>query len=275
MTAQASPMPAPTTAPRSRPRDFKLTKALVGLIAPVVIVLIWWLWTSLFHVPAFVFPTPVQVVKAFITMAADGELIRNMATSGGRLLAGVIAGAIVGFPLGLAIGTSKRMETVFGPTLTFFQAIPGLAWVPLALVWFGLSETALVFTIFTTTFFPILLNTVSGIRMIPPSFKNAALTLGARRWQMYVYVIFPGALPSIVTGLRLSIGFGFRTLVGAELIGANSGLGYMLFNARAQLRSDVLVLAMLLMGVLWLIIDKLLLQPIERRTVERWGTVSG
>ncbi len=223
--------------------------------------------------PAYLFPSPFQVIEAGIELFLNGEIVRHIAASMFRLGLGFIAGFTMGIPLGILIGTNKRVSAFFVPLLTFFQAIPGLAWIPLAILWLGLGYKAVTFIIFNAVFFPILFNTVMGIRSIPENMINAALTLGAN-WKVLVREVYvPGALPSIVTGVRLGVGYGWRALIGGEMIATTSGLGFLIFDARQFLASDVVILGMVVIGILWVTIDTLILKPIEKRTILRWGTI--
>jgi ABC-type nitrate/sulfonate/bicarbonate transport system permease component len=170
---------------------------------------------------------------------------------------------------------NRTASALFMPPITFFQAIPGLAWVPLAILWLGLGPAAVTFIIFNSVFFPILFNTVLGIRSIPDNMVNAALCLGASPWVLVKDVYLPGALPSIVAGVRLGAGYGWRALIGGEMIATSTGLGFMIFDARQFLGTDVVILGMVVIGILWLVLDSLILRPLEKRTVIRWGTVRG
>ncbi|MFP5407140.1 MAG: ABC transporter permease subunit, partial [Gammaproteobacteria bacterium] len=135
----------------------------------------------------------------------------------------------------------------------------------------GVSQLAT--TIFNAVFFVVAYNTLLGVASIPMSLRHAAASLGASRWHMLTVVLLPGALPNIVTGMRTGLGFAWRGLIAAEMIATNVGLGYMLFVARDFYRTEVIVFGMIVIGVLWLLIDRLLLVPLERATMERWGTV--
>jgi taurine transport system permease protein len=178
-------------------------------------------------------------------------------------------------PLGILVGVNRTASALFTPPTVFFQAIPGLAWVPLAILWLGIGHKAVTFIIFNSVFFPILVNTILGIRSIPENMVNGALCLGASPWVLVKEVYVPGALPSIVAGVRLGSGYGWRALIGGEMIATSTGLGFMIFDARQFLGTDVVILGMVVIGILWLVTDSVILRPLERRTVLRWGTVRG
>jgi NitT/TauT family transport system permease protein/taurine transport system permease protein len=223
--------------------------------------------------PEYLFPSPFKVTQKLAELTANGEIFRHIGASMYRLGLGFIVGFLLALPLGILIGVNKAASNFFTPPTTFFQAIPGLAWVPLAILWLGIGHKAVTFIIFNSVFFPILFNTILGIRSIPENMVNAALCLGASPWTLVKDVYIPGALPSIVTGVRLGVGYGWRALIGGEMIATASGLGFMIFDARQFLGTDVVILGMIVIGVLWMIIDFFMLRPLEKRTIIRWGTV--
>lgn len=151
--------------------------------------------------------------------------------------------------------------------------LAGIAWIPIATLWFGYGFGAITFVIFNAVFFVVAYNTLLGVSSIPLQLRNAAWSLGASRWNMLWEVLLPGALPNIVTGVRTGLGFASRGLIAAEMIATNLGLGYMLFLARDFYRTELIVFGMIVIGILWLLIDRLVLAPLERRTIERWGLV--
>lgn len=219
------------------------------------------------------FPSPLAVLQAGIELSRDGRLLENVVASMRNLGLGFFAGAILGVPLGVLMGLSRWGARFFDPTVNLLQAIPGLAWIPLAILWFGLNTGAVTFIIFTAVFFPLLFSTLAGVRATDQVMIDASLTLGARKWHLIRHIILPSTMPFLITGVRLGVGYGFRALVGGEMIAATAGLGWMVFDARSFLRSDIVVLGMLVMGTLWLVMDRAILKPIERRTTERWGMV--
>lgn len=223
--------------------------------------------------PEYLFPSPFGVAQKLIELTVNGEIFRHIGASMYRLGLGFVVGCLLALPLGILIGVNKAASNFFTPPTTFFQAIPGLAWVPLAILWLGIGHKAVTFIIFNSVFFPILFNTILGIRSIPENMVNAALCLGASPWNLIKDVYIPGALPSIVTGVRLGVGYGWRALIGGEMIACASGLGFMIFDARQFLGTDVVILGMIVIGVLWMIIDFFVLRPLEKRTIIRWGTV--
>src|SRR5690606_2160895 len=204
---------------------------------------------------------------------ADGSLWRHISASLIRVVLGSLLAIVTAVPLGVAIATNRHVAAFFTPVLRFFSVLAGIAWIPLATLWFGYGFGALLFVMFDGVLFMVTYSTMLGVASIPIHLKHAAQSLGASRWQLLVEVLLPGALPNIVTGIRTGLGFAWRGLIAAEMIATNTGLGYMLFLARDFYRTEVIVFAMIVIGIIWLLLDRLLLAPLERRTIERWGMV--
>ena len=226
-----------------------------------------------FDVNPRLFPSIAPVVEAGIDSIRDGTLIGHVGASLGRIALGTLIGILIAVPLGILMGTHRVVSAFFTPLLRFFSVLAGIAWIPIATLWFGYGFGAITFVIFNAVFFVVAYNTLLGVTGIPMALRHAAASLGASRWQLFSEVLLPGALPNIVTGVRTGLGFAWRGLIAAEMIATNVGLGYMLFVARDFYRTEVIVLGMIVIGLLWLLIDRLLLAPLERRTIERWGLV--
>jgi NitT/TauT family transport system permease protein/taurine transport system permease protein len=250
-----------------------MRRALRGATPFAVLVGLWALASRLGLVPAIFVPPPDAVARTAWELARDGSLWMNVAASLGRVLVGVVVSVPLAVALGVVVGLNRRLASVVEPIAGFFNALSGIAWLPLAVTWFGLGWISVTFILSNTIFFLVFFNTLIGVRTVPRIFEHAVLTLGGSRWDVIAHVLVPGALPSIVTGIRLSIGFGWRALIAAEMIATNVGLGYMLFVARDFYRTEVIVLGMIVIGALWLLIDRFLLAPLERATIERWGLV--
>ena len=239
----------------------------------VVILILWQFVSSLKIYPDYLFPSPGEVVTTFFWSLSSGALLKHIGDSLVRIFLGSMAGLVIGLPLGLLMGGSRAATSFFNPVVVFFQAIPGLAWIPLVILWFGIGYKAVTFIIFSSVFFPIVFNTSVGIRGIDPSMTDAALTLGASRWVLITDLYLPGAMANIVTGIRVGVAYGWRALVGGEMMAAGSGLGRMIFDARMWLETDVVVVGIIMLGTIWLLMDRLILKPLETATIEKWGTV--
>jgi taurine transport system permease protein len=239
----------------------------------VVLIVLWAVLVPYFDVHPRLFPHLDAVVQAAIEGVSDGTLLNHIGASLMRVVVGTVLALFAAIPLGIAMGVSPGVSAFLTPPLRFFSVLAGIAWIPIATLWFGYGFGAITFIIFNAVFFIVTYNTLLGVSTIPLSVRNAAASLGAGPWSMLTEVLLPGALPNIVTGVRTGLGFAWRGLIAAEMIATNVGLGYMLFVARDFYRTEVIVLGMIIIGVLWLLIDRLVLAPLERATIERWGMV--
>jgi ABC-type nitrate/sulfonate/bicarbonate transport system permease component len=245
---------------------------LIKEIMPFAVgVLIWQALSALNIWPSVLFPSPAQVFRAFVTDLESGILLSSLGVSLISLCWGFFVGAAIALPLGYLMGLHRVSRDFFDPLVNLLQAIPGLAWIPFAILWFGLGKGAVIFIIVMSVFFPILHNLLTGIRLIQPVLIEASQTLGAGRTAIIRHVIFPATLPNLMTGIRLGIAFGFRSLVGGEMIASTDGIGYQIFNAQQYFQSARIVVGMLSIGIVWLLLDRLVLRPIEQRTTMRWG----
>ncbi len=247
--------------------------AAAFMLPLIALLVVWELTVRGFDVNQRVFPGIAPVVRAGFESLTDGSLIRHIGASLGRIALGTLIGILLAVPLGILMGVSPAVSTFVTPLLRFFSVLAGIAWIPIATLWFGYGFGAITFVIFNAVFFVVAYNTLLGVTSIPMSLRHAAAALGASRWQVFLEVLLPGALPNIVTGIRTGLGFAWRGLIAAEMIATNVGVGYMLFVARDFYRTEVIVLGMIIIGLLWLMIDRLMLAPLERATIERWGMV--
>jgi NitT/TauT family transport system permease protein/taurine transport system permease protein len=247
---------------------------LAALVPFIPVIALWWLVASLEIFPRAFFPGPVEVARGFVDLTYKGILPAYLEDSVGRLAVGAATGMALGIPLGILVGLSQTAYRALWPILLFFQAIGDIAWLPLLLIWFGFGLTTMTFVIVYTVIFPVVFNTVLGVRSVPRDLPRAALSLGAPRWRVLTEVILPGALPNIVTGLRNGLGYGWRALIAAEIIVGTSGIGFLMFDARRAGSAMEIVLGMIVLGLLWYAVDAWILVPIERATGQRWGLVS-
>jgi taurine transport system permease protein len=247
-------------------------RSVLWFLAPFAALLaIWAVVVAATGVPMRIFPQVTDVVAALAGMTASGELAAHLAASLRRVLIGAALAVGTALPFGVALGASPRLSAFFAPLLRFSVALAGIAWIPIATLWLGYGDGAVIFIVWNAMFFALAYNTVLGVRRIPLPLLRAARSMGAGRVRMFWEVLLPGALPSVVTGLRIGLGYGWRGLVAAEIIATSAGLGYALFLAQKTFSTDVIIASMVIIGVLWLVMDRLLLAPLERRTVQRWG----
>ncbi|EYT54581.1 taurine ABC transporter permease [Leucobacter sp. UCD-THU] len=241
----------------------------------VLLLAIWLIAIPVLDVSPRVFPSFAQVLGALGEMIGDGTLWLHMGVSILRVIVGAGLAVLVGIPFGILMGMNRAVSGFFSPLLRFSVALAGIAWIPLATLWLGYGDPAVIFVVFNAVFFAIVYNTMLGVQQIPTNLIRAARSLGASPLRMFFQIYLPGAAPAIATGTRIGMGFAWRGLIAAEIIATAAGLGYSLFLARQYYETDVIILMMIVIGVLWLLMDRLLLAPLERRTVERWGARAG
>ena len=251
----------------------RLYSAIKFALPLVLLLLFWEFCVQFFQVNARVFPSIGSVFNAGVEAVNDGSIFNHIAASLGRVALGTLLAVLVSIPLGVAMGLNPIVSDFLSPLFRFFSVLAGIAWIPIATLWFGYGFGAITFVIFNAVFFVVTYNTLLGVASIPMPLRNAAASLGANGWTLLTQVILPGALPNIVTGIRTGLGFAWRGLIAAEMIATNVGLGYMLFLARDFYKTEVIVLGMIIIGLIWLAIDRLILAPVERATIERWGMV--
>jgi len=238
--------------------------ALLPYLVPVGLILAWQAASSLGLIGNRLMPAPSSVAVAGWDKIVSGELATNIAVSGFRAVSGLLVGGIVGFSLGLANGLSRTSFTLTDTTFQMIRTIPNLALIPLVILWFGIGEEAKLFLTSLGVFFPIYLNTLHGVRTVDPQLIEMGRVYGMRGWTLFRRVILPGALPSIFVGLRFALGIMWLTLIVAETLSANSGIGHMAMEAREFMLTDVVVLALVVYALLGKLADVIV------RLLERW-----
>jgi NitT/TauT family transport system permease protein/taurine transport system permease protein len=223
--------------------------------------------------PEWVLPSPTSVIDSFVTTIQNGKFTNYLQQSMLHLLIAAPIGIAVGITLGLLIGINRYIARFFYPLLNFFQAIGGVTIAPLVVIWFGFTPLALLIVINTTIIFPIAFNTLTGVRAVPRIYVDGARTMGAGRLAIVRDVVIPGAMPNILLGTRMALAFGWRAVIAVEMLFALNGLGFLIFDARETLDTPQILLGMIALGCLWLAMSKLILDPVERLTIGRWGMV--
>jgi sulfonate transport system permease protein len=241
-----------------------ILQRLLPWLVPLVLLATWQAASSFGWLSTRVLPAPSEVLKAFWTLAASGELWTHVRVSASRAFLGLAVGGGLGLLLGLVTGSWRIAETLLDSTFQMLRNIPALALIPLVILWFGIDEAAKLFLISTSVFFPIYLNTFHGIRNVDPGLIEMGRTYGLTRTQLYRQVILPGALSSILVGLRFSLGLMWVILIVAETISAQAGIGYLTMNAREFLQTDVVLVGILLYAALGKLADLL------ARGLEQW-----
>ncbi|WP_243788197.1 ABC transporter permease subunit [Saccharopolyspora gloriosae] len=265
MTATAKTA-APRLAVGSRPA---FPYRSVSWATPVLILLLWEISARVGLLDVQMLPAPSTVLGTAAELTADGELPANLLASLYRAATGFAVGAITGLGLGLAVGLSRIAEALLDRGIQMIRAIPFLAMLPLVIVWFGIEESGKIFLIALGTAVPLYLNAVLGIRQIDPKLLELARVVGLGRVERIRWVVLPGALPSILSGLRLALTHSWLALVIAETMGADAGIGFMATNAREFLQTDVIVLVVVIYAVIGVACD-LVTRLLERRLL-RWN----
>lgn len=237
----------------------------------VAVLLLWQAVSALALLPSYAFPSPAQVGGRLVELAVDGSLWPSVKASLVRMALGFTISAALGLLLGLAMGMSETVSTCLRSVFLGLQTLPSAAWVPISLLVFGLSDTAIYFVIVMSSATAMAIATADGIAHIPPVLLRAAQTLGTTRRAMSTRVVLPAALPSIVTGIKLGWTLGWHGVVSAELIKSSVGLGFLLHAGR-ELNDAAQVIGVMLVTVfIGLILDRLLFAVVERRVRARWG----
>jgi ABC-type nitrate/sulfonate/bicarbonate transport system permease component len=227
----------------------------LGLLA--VVLVIWQITSTLVldKTTSVLLPAPTEIAKAFWEMLRSGDLIYQLRDSLKREMVAFVW-ATSAIPLAIAMGWSKAINEQVDPLIEVLRPVPPLAWIPLSILWFGIGDVQNQFIIFLGMFFPILLNTFTGVKNIEQNLVRAARCLGASEARILRRVVLRAALPQIITGVRVGLGVGWMALVAAELVGANSGLGFMINDARTLLRTDIVIVGMITIGMVGLVIDR-------------------
>jgi NitT/TauT family transport system permease protein/taurine transport system permease protein len=224
--------------------------------------------------PDYLFPTPASVLGDLIAKTIDSRLLFfHIKESLFRLALGYAAGIGGGLVMGFAMGLSRPLSRFFEPLLGFTHAIPGISWLPIAILWLGIGYKTVVFIIFLVVFFPVLYGTLTGLKTMSTKYANVTLMCNANNLQIILYALLPGAMPSIINGIRTGAAYGWRGLIAAEMIASSSGIGWMIIDARSWLNTETVILGAFVIGFLWILIDRIVLKTLEEKTIERWGMI--
>ncbi len=242
----------------------------LSVLSILGIIFVWWLFTFMGWVKPLFLPSPQAVLGKFVQVWNEGftntAFLEHVGISAARVFGAFILACLVGIPLGLAMGMSPFIRGIFDPPLEFYRPIPPLAYLPLMIIWFGIGETSKVLLIFLSVLAPVALGARSGVKSAAIEQIHAAYSFGASRWQVMRHVILPSALPEILTAMRIGIGFGWTTLVAAEMVAATSGLGYMVLSASQFLQTSTVIMGIIVIAVIAYAFD-MLMRWIERKIV--------
>lgn len=274
-TEAAIPEPTSDLRPERRALLSYYLYAFLDNLLPLAFVLIVWEGVARLEIihPAL-FPTVTEIFAKMWELTVEGIFLKDVAHSLLRLLSSVFFAMIVGTLCGLLMGTSRWVERVLIPPLNFFLAIPGIAIFPIVILWFGLSEKAIIFTLAFEASLSIMLNTWGGVKSVDVSLINAGRALGASGYPLFYKILLPAALPSIITGYRQGFSRAWRILVAGEMLASiGTGIGFRIFEARAFLASDVMYAGVIIIGILGFLLERVALRSLEIFTVQRWGMV--
>ncbi|MFT6533484.1 MAG: taurine transport system permease protein [Limimaricola cinnabarinus] len=244
--------------------------AWLSVASILFLLFVWWAVTALGLVKPLFVPSPQAIVAKFMDVWQNGftntSLLEHVAVSTARVFGAFLLACAVGIPLGLAMGMSPVMRGLFDPPIEFYRPIPPLAYLPLMIIWFGIGETSKVLLIFLSVFAPVALGARAGVRSAAIEQIHAAYSFGASRWQVMRHVILPSALPEILTAMRVGVGFGWTTLVAAEMVAATKGLGYMVLSASQFLQTPTVIMGIIVIAAIAYAFD-LLMRWIERKVI--------
>jgi NitT/TauT family transport system permease protein len=246
-----------------------------GILPFAVAAVAWELFARLGPFPPKLFPSLLTVARTFVELIASGILLAHTLGTVVRLALGFGLAAVLGVVVGLAMGRFRWAEDVFLPLVSFGSPIPGLAYAPLFILWFGLGSMPAVLLIALASAFPAAVNTWTGVKAVKDIWIRAAQGMGAREDQLFRTVILPGALPYILTGLRLALARAWRVLVAAEMLtSVPQGLGWLIFGAREFLNTDVMLAGIAVIGIIGVLLERWVFERLERFTVVRWGMLA-
>lgn len=231
------------------------TRTCKGLILPGFIALVWVLGAKLSIWNNYIIPSPADVFGVGQKLLVDGVLMKHVLMSLYRVFAGFFVAFMLAFPLGILLGMNARYRDYFQGLLEFARHVPPLAALPMLILWFGIGEWPKLLIVVLATFFPIFLNTLHGVASCDVKLIEVGKSFGLEGREIFQRIVLPAALPSVLVGMRLGLGYSWRALVGAELIAASSGIGYMILDAEQLARPDIVVLGILTIGILGTVID--------------------
>ena len=244
-------------------RSLPLAVALVAL-------LLWTVLSRLEVFPSTAFPSPIDVWRGFVEKVRYGTLFDDIVASLFRVTMGFSLAVMLGIPLGLWLGLSVRARVALLPAVNFFRSLSPLAWIPFAILWFGIGDLPSIFLIFMTAFFPMVLATSAAVAGIPAVYFRVARNYDFRGLEFLTQVTLPAIVPQVITALRVTAGLSWVVVVAAEMIAGRDGLGFLIWDARNQLRPDLVVVGMVIIGVIGVVIDRLLVR-LTRLPSVRWG----
>jgi NitT/TauT family transport system permease protein len=263
---------------RARRQRERRRKIMRGAIGVVVLLVIWQVMSVGYNIQQ-ILPPPLAVARTIVntlTLNYDQRwlygpnIYQHLAASFVRMISGFTISAAFAIPLGLLVGRSLAVREFVDPVIRALYPIPGIAWIPLAILWFGLGNTAVIFVVFIAEFFPLYFNTEAGARNINPILIDAGRCFGAKRLTLLRRVILPASTPYIITGMRIALGGAWRMIVAGEMLASQTGIGSVLMESRYQFRATDLMMAMILISIVGFATERLIIGTLEKKTTEKW-----
>ena len=269
--ATTTPAPPPIRTIKGYSLPGEGSSTLISVVTVAGLLVLWWVATHMGWIKDLFLPTPERIITSFGDawrgdIQGGRPLSEHFWYSLYRVFAAFVLAVVTAVPVGVGMGVSRIARGVFDPPIELYRPLPPLAYLPLIVIWFGIDETAKIVLIYLACFAPLAMAARAGVRSVMLEQINAAYSMGASKWQVIFHVIVPAAMPEIFTGMRISIGFGWTTLVAAEMVAATEGLGQMVLNASNFLRTDVVIMGIVVIGVVAYAFD-LLMRYIERLVV--------
>ena len=230
-------------------------KNLKGLLSIIIIILIWALLSGTQVFSEYVFPGPVRVFKAFVSMLGTGELLVNIGVSLLRVIAGFVIASILGFFLGVLVVRFPGCDPYISPLIEFIRHIPPISLIPLLILWCGLGEPSKLIVIILTAFFPVFINTTAGVLACDRKLIEVGEVLHMSKNEIFTKIRIPAALPNILVGMKIALGYSWRAIVAAEMVAASKGLGYLILDSQAMSRTDKVFVGIIIIGVLGILMD--------------------
>lgn len=266
VAAAATDANTPVTTPSWRERILNRRWEIIRSISPVVVLLIWQAGSAWSLIDPDILPAPSTIAHAGIELIGNGQLAEALRVSGIRAAEGLLLGGLVGVVLGAAVGLSRLVDAVVDPTMQMIRALPHLGLIPLFILWFGIGELPKVLMVALGAAFPLYLNTTSAIRQVDPKLFETAQVLGFSFWRRLRVIVVPSATPQVLVGLRQSLALSWLTLIVAEQINADAGVGFLINNARDFLRIDVIIFGLVVYALLGIVTDAIV-RVLERRAL--------
>jgi NitT/TauT family transport system permease protein len=250
-----------------------IKKIICAVVGIGTLIVIWQLATYFGRVSSALFPPPMAALTGLYELATTGVLWESIAVSMLRFFAGYLSAAVLAVVLGMCFGYFKGLWQFINPAIQILRPISPIAWLPFVVLWFGIGDIPAIAIVFIAAFFPILLNTVSAVAKVDPMYFKLAKNFGLSRLDVFAKIIFPAAFPNIASGLHIAIGTAWVFIVAGEMVGAQSGLGFLIADTRNNVRIDLLMAAMFAIGLSGLALDEIVVL-MERQIYKKWGAIS-